>query len=141
EAEHEAARADDPRPGLPAGEHDPELLHLLDEVRVRRRPEDAGLRDHPAHAVAAEGERLFHSEGGDLLQDAVAELVLALWRAALVVPDEDDEVPAPVPLHVMELVVHWLDQPVLLDEELRRAVLREHLRELNALQLVLEVLR
>src|SRR5437773_5051214 len=141
EAEDEPARADDPRPGLAAGEHDAVLLHLLHEVEVRRGPEDAGLRDHPAHPVPAEGVRELHPEARDLLQDAVAELVLPLRREPLVVPDEDHEVPPPLPLHVVELVVHELHDPVLLDEDLGREILREHLRELDGLQLVLQVLR
>src|SRR2546426_3371721 len=40
----------------------------------------------------------------------------------------------------MHLVVHELDLAVVLDEDLRREVLREDLRELDALQLVLQVL-
>src|SRR3990170_4116151 len=36
QAEDEAARADDARAGLAAGEDDADLLHLLDELHVRR---------------------------------------------------------------------------------------------------------
>src|SRR2546430_4073619 len=43
--EEEAARADDPRAGLPAREHDSVLLHLLHEIVARRGAEDARLRD------------------------------------------------------------------------------------------------
>src|SRR2546427_180197 len=141
EPEDEPARADDPRPRFPAGEYDPVLLHLLHEVRVCRGPEDAGLRHHAPHPVSAEGVRKLHAEGRNLLEDAVAELVLPLRREPLVVPDENDEVPRVLPLHVVELVVHELHDPVLLDEDLRREVLREHLCELHGLQLVLQVLR
>src|SRR2546426_991176 len=44
-------------------------------------------------------------------------------------------------LHVMHLVVDELDLPVLLHEDLGREVLREDLRELDRLQLVLQVFR
>src|SRR5437899_2592470 len=70
----------------------------------------------------------------------VPQLVLPLRREALVVPREEDQVRPVVPLDVVHLVVHELDLAVVLDEDLRREVLREDLRELDALQLVLQVL-
>src|SRR5213593_1385300 len=140
EAQQQAARPDNPGARLAAREHDAVLLHLLHELQARRGPEDPRLRHHAAHAVAAEGEDAAHPERLQLLQDEVAQLVLPLRREALVVPREEDQVRPVVPLDVVHLVVHKLDLAVVLDEDLRRKVLREDLRELDALQLVLQVL-
>src|SRR5437867_3910029 len=116
------------------------LLHLLHALQARRGPEAPRLRHHAAHAVAAEGEDAAHPERLQLLQDEVAQLVLPLRREALVVPREENQVRPVVPLDVVHLVVHKLDLAVVLDEDLRRKVLREDLRELDALQFVLQVL-
>src|SRR3989442_2206424 len=140
EAQEQAARSDDPGPGLASRKHDAVLLHLLHELQARRGPEDPRLRHHAAHAIAAEGEDAAHAEFLQLLQDEVTQLVLPFRREALVVPREKHEVRAVVPLDVVHLVVHELDLAVVLDEDLRREVLREDLRELDALQLVLQVL-
>src|SRR3989449_832071 len=98
------------------------------------------LRVHAAHAVSAEGEDAPHAEFLKLLQDEIAQLVLPFRREPLIVPCEEDQVRPVVPLDVVHLVVHELDLAVVLDEDLRREVLREDLRELDALQLVLQVL-
>src|SRR2546427_161961 len=140
EAQQQAARSDDSCPGLAPREHHAVLLHLLHELQAGRGPEDPRLRDHAAHAVSAEGEDAPHAEFLKLLQDEIAELVLPFRRETLVVPREEDQVRPVVPLDVMHLVVHELDLAVVLDEDLRREVLREDLRELDALQLVLQVL-
>src|SRR2546427_6337470 len=141
EAHQQAARPDDPGPGLAPREHDAVLLHLLHELEARRSPEDPRLRHHAAHAVSAQGVDAAHAELLQLLQDEIAEIVLPFRREALVVPREEHEVRPVVPLDVVHLVVHELDLAVVLDEDLRREVLREDLRELDALQLVLQVLR
>src|SRR5256712_1166035 len=141
QAEEEAARADDPCARLAAGEHDSVLLHLLHEVAARRGAEDARLRDDPAHPVPAEREHAADAELLQLPQDEIAELVLPLGREALVVPRVEDEVLPSASLHVMHLIVNELDLPVLLHEDLGREVLREDLRELDRLQLVLQVFR
>src|SRR6266511_57301 len=140
EAQQESARADDPRARLAAREDDAVLLHLLHEVAARRGAEDARLRHHAAQAVAAQREDAPHAEFLQLLQDEVAELVLAFRRQALVVARQEDEVLAAVPLDVMHLVVHELDLAILLHEDLRGEVLRKDLRELDRLQLVLQML-
>src|SRR2546422_8061759 len=140
EAQEQAARADDPGPGLAPGEHDAVLLHLLHELEARRGTEDPRLRHHAAHPVPAEGEDAAHAEPLQLLEDEVAELVLAFRREALIVPRQEDQVRPVVPLDVVHLVVHELHLAVVLDEDLRREVLREDLRELDALQLVLQML-
>src|SRR6058998_817964 len=139
-SQEQAARADDPGPGLAPREDDAVLLHLLHELEARRGPEDPRLRHHAAHPVPAEGEDAAHAEPLQLLEDEVAELVLAFRREALIVPRQEDQVRPVVPLDVVHLVVHELDLAVVLDEDLRREVLREDLRELDALQLVLQVL-
>src|SRR5213594_1090702 len=141
EAQQQAARPDDPGAWLAAREHDAVLLHLLHELQARRGPEDPRLRHHAAHPVPAEGEDAAHPELLQLLEDEVAQLVLPLRREALIVPREEDQVRPVVPLDVVHLVVHELDLAVVLDEDLRREVLREDLRELDALQLVLQMLR
>src|SRR6266566_4249075 len=141
EAQQQAARPDDPGPRLAPREHDAVLLHLLHELNAGGGPKDPRLRDHAAHPVPAEGEDAAHAEVLQLLQDKVAELVLTLWREALIVPREEDQVRPVVPLDVVHLVVHELHLAVVLDEDLRREVLREDLRELDALQLVLQMLR
>src|SRR5437667_209838 len=141
EAQQQAARPDDPGPRLAPREHDAVLLHLLHELEAGGGPKDPGLRDHAAHPVPAEGEDAAHAEVLQLLQDKVAELVLTLWREALIVPREEDQVRPVVPLDVVHLVVHELHLAVVMDEYLRREVLREDLRELDALQLVLQMLR
>src|SRR2546422_8003818 len=140
EAQQQAARPDDPGAWLAAREHDAVLLHLLHELQARRGPEDPRLRHHSAHAIPTEGEDAAHAELLQLLEDEIAELVLPFRREALVVPREEDEVRPVVPLDVVHLVVHELDLAVVLDEDLRREVLREDLRELDALQLLLQVL-
>src|SRR6266487_4227610 len=139
EAQEQAARADDPRTRLAPREDDAVLLHLLHELPAGRGAQDARLRHHAAHAVPAEREDPPHAELLELPQDEVAELVLAFRREALVVARQEDEVLAAVPLDVVHLVVHELDLAVLLHEDLRREVLREDLRELHRLQLVLQV--
>src|SRR5438876_6179504 len=141
QAEQQAARADDPCARLPAGEHDAVLLHLLHEIVARRGAEDARLRDDPAHPVPAEREHAADAELLQLPQDEVAELVLPLGREALVVPRDEDEVLPRASLHVVHLVVDELDLPIFLHEDLGREVLREDLRELDRLQLVLQVFR
>src|SRR6266581_102420 len=141
EAQEETARADDPRARLASREDDAVLLHLLYEVAARGRPQDARLRHHAAHAIAAQREHAAHAEFLQLLQDEVAELVLSLRRQALVVARQQDEVLAAVPLDVVHLVVHELNLAVLLHEDLGREVLREDLRELDRLQLVFQMLR
>src|SRR5712691_1602923 len=141
EAQQQAARPDDPGPGLAPREHDAVLLHLLYELQARRGPEDPRLRHHATHAVAAEGEDAAHAELLQLLQDEIAQLVLPFRREPLVVPREEDQVRPVVPLDVVHLVVHELHLPVVLDEDLRREVLRENLGELDALELVLQMLR
>src|SRR2546428_66006 len=140
EAQQQAARPDDPSAWLAAREHDAVLLHLFHELQACRGPEDPRLRHHAAHAVAAEGEDAAHPELLQLLEDEVAQLVLPLRREALIVPREEDQVRPVVPLDVVHLVVHELHLAVVLDEDLRREGLREDLRELDALQLVLQVL-
>src|SRR5213593_2509818 len=139
EAQQQAARPDNPGAWLAAREHDSVLLHLLHELQARRGPEDPRLRHHAAHPIPAEGEDAAHPELLQLLEDEVAQLVLPLRREALVVPREEDQVRPVVPLDVVHLVVHELDLAVVLDEDLRREVLREDLRELDALQLVLQM--
>src|SRR6058998_126986 len=141
EAQQQAARSDNPGPGLASREHDAVLLHLLHELQARRGPEDPRLGHHAAHAVSAEGEYAAHAELLQLLQDEIAQLVLPLRGEPLVVPREEDQVRPVVPLDVVHLVVHELDLAVVLDEDLRREVLREDLRELDALQLVLQMFR
>src|SRR5213593_4315067 len=141
EAQQQAARPDNPGAWLAAREHDSVLLHLLHELQARRGPEDPRLRHHAAHPIPAEGEDAAHPELLQLLEDEVAQLVLPLRREALVVPREEDQVRPVVPLDVVHLVVHELDLAVVLDEDLRREVLREDLRELDALQLVLQMFR
>src|SRR2546430_2531118 len=141
ETEEQSARADNPSARFPAGEHDAILLHLLHEFRARRGSEDPRFRHHAAHAVPAEREDSAHAEFLEFLQDEVAELVLALRRQALVVAGQEDDVLSGTPLHEMHLVVHELHLPIVLDEDLRREVLREDLRELDRLQLVLQVFR
>src|SRR5881396_2508557 len=141
ESEQQTARADNAGTGFPAGEHDTVLLHLLHEIRARRGPEDLRLRHHAAHAVPSEGEDPAHAELFQLPKDEVAQLVLALRGEALVVAGQEDEVPPRSPLHEMHLVVHELHLPIVLDEDLGREVLREDLRELDRLQLVLQVFR
>src|SRR2546428_755999 len=140
EPQQRAARSDDSCPGLAPREHHAVLLHLLHELQAGRGPEDPRLRDHAAHAVSAEGEDAPHAEFLKLLQDEIAQLVLPFRREPLIVPCEEDQVRPVVPLDVVHLVVHELDLAVVLDEDLRREVLREDLRELDALQLVLQVL-
>src|SRR2546428_2338259 len=140
EAQQQAARPDNPGARLAAREHDAVLLHLLHELQARRGPEDPRLRHHAAHPIPAEGEDAPHPELLQLLEDEVAQLVLPLRREALVVPREENQVRPVVSLDVVHLVVHELDLAVVLDEDLRREVLREDLRELDALQLVLQVL-
>src|SRR3989442_330251 len=137
QAEQEAACADDPRAGLPAGEHDSVLLHLLHEIVARRGAEDARLRDYLAHPVPADRDHAADAELLQLPQDEIAELVLPLGREALVVPRDEDEVLPRASLHVVHLVVDELDLPIFLHEDLGRAVLREDLREPDRLQLVL----
>src|SRR2546426_1023533 len=141
EAQQQAARSDDSCPGLAPRDPHAVLLHLLHELQAGRGPEDPRLRDHAAHAVSAEGEDAPHAEFLKLLQDEIAQLVLPFRCEPLIVPCEEDQVRPVVPLDVVHLVVHELDLAVVLDEDLRRAVLREDLRQLDALQLVLHVLR
>src|SRR5207245_7882523 len=141
EAQQQTARPDDPGPGLAPREHDAVLLHLLYELQGRPGPEDPRLRHHATHAVAAEGEDAAHAELLQLLQDEIAQLVLPFRREPLVVPREEDQIRPVVPLDVVHLVVHELHLPVVLDEDLRREVLREDLGELDALELVLQMLR
>src|SRR5439155_1597510 len=124
ESEQQAARAADPGTGFPAGEHDTVLLHLLHEIRARRGSEDPRLRHHAAHAVPSEGEDPAHAELLQLPKDEVAQLVLALWRQALVVAGQEDEVPPRTPFHEMHLIVHELHLPIILDEDLGREVVR-----------------
>src|SRR5438445_590207 len=141
QAEEQATRADNPRAGLAAREHHAVLLHLLHEIDARRGAEDARLRDDPAHPVPAEREHAADAELLQLPQDEIAELVLPLGREALVVPRDEDEVLPRASLHVVHLVVDELDLPIFLHEDLGREVLREDLRELDRLQLVLQVFR
>src|SRR2546425_1589215 len=141
EAQQQAARSDNPGPGLASRDHDAVLLHLLHELQARRGPEDPRLGHHAAHAVSAEGEYAAHAELLQLLQDEIAQLVLPLRGEPLVVPREEDQVRPVVPLDVAHRVGHELALAGVLDEDLRREVLREDLRKLDSLQLVLQVLR
>src|SRR2546422_832247 len=101
---------------------DPEILRqdFKDRLRGLWIDEISGRLAHEAHRV---------------------HLVLPFRREPLVVPREENQVRPVVPLDIVHLVVHELHLAVVLDEDLRREVLREDLRELDALELVLQVLR
>src|SRR2546425_1093309 len=72
-------------------------------------------------------------------RDESAETGLSRGREALVVPRDEDEVLPRASLHVVHLVVDELDLPIFLHEDLGREIFREDLRELDRLQLVLQV--